>query len=329
MPGHQTMPGIFGHPFDSFSTPMKRIQYTRYGAPAEMQLTETATPTPAPGEVLVRVRAASINPVDWKIRQGEMKMFTGSTFPKGMGCDFAGEVVRTNAPGFQPGDAVLGFMPFKESAAFGEFACVKAELTVKMPGSLSYEQAACLPMAATAALRALTDKGQLASGMRVLVNGATGGVGMFAVQIAKAKGAHVTAVVNTANIEVARQLGADRVVDYTKESALSGDQRYDIIFDTPGTFEFSQAKAFLAPKGVFLELNPKPAHLLRQLFDRRVRPIITTVRKQDLEALAQMAGRGQLKALIGQTVPLERAVAAITALEQGQKVNGKTVIVMP
>ncbi|HRR09329.1 MAG TPA: NAD(P)-dependent alcohol dehydrogenase [Rhodothermales bacterium] len=305
---------------------MQAIQYKAYGSPAEMQLTERK---PAPlkrGELLIEIHAASINPVDWKIRQGEMKMLTGSSFPRGMGSDFAGVVAASNAPRFKPGDEVFGFIPFKTAQAFGEQAVASADLTVHKPAGLSFSAAACLPMAATTALRALKEKGGLQAGMKVLVNGCTGGVGVFAVQIAKALGAEVAGTCNASSLALAKELGADMALDYKKTDILDLPTRFDLVFDTPGTLSFSQAKAILQPKGIFLELNPKPLSLILQVFNSRLKPIITSVRQEDLEALAHLASQGKLRPFIGHEVSLQDAIPTLIRMEEGVRTTGKTVI---
>lgn len=308
---------------------MKAIQYNAYGGVEQMHLTDRVLPSLKAAELLVEVHAASVNPVDLKIRRGEMKLFTGTKFPRGMGSDFAGTVTQSNSPRFKAGDAVFGFVPFKDAQTFAEQAIVSTELTYLKPEHLSFEEAACLPMAGTAALRALLEKGALQSGNRVLVIGCTGGVGMMAVQIAKANNANVTGTCSASDLALAKSLGADEVLDYKKTSLSDFSGPYDIVFDTVGIFTFGQIKPLLTQKGIFLELNPKPFNLLFQLFNSRLKPLITQVRQEDLAALAKLASEHHLRPVIGQTVSLDQAIQTLADFEQGKRVVGKTVIQIP
>src|SRR5438093_2103232 len=215
--------------------PMKAIVYCDYGL-ANLKVAEVEKPTPADDQLLVRVRAASVNPYDWHFIEGTpyimRSMGVGLRKPKDtrLGVDFAGtvEAVGKNVTQFKPGDDVFG----GRGGAFAEYVCPRANRAVALkPASLTFEQAASVNIAGITALQALRDKGQIQPGQKVLINGASGGVGTFAVQIAKSFGADVTGVCSTRNVDLVRSLGADHVIDYTKEDFAKGDQRYDVILD--------------------------------------------------------------------------------------------------
>jgi NADPH:quinone reductase-like Zn-dependent oxidoreductase len=307
---------------------VKAITYQQYGSVEVMQLSEVPMPKIQADELLVKIQAASVNPVDWKIRNGEMKIMTGKNFPKGMGFDFAGmvEEVGGSVSGFKKGDAVFGWIPYKMANAFGEYAVVKANLTVNKPANISFQEAACLPMAGVAALKALTGKGALQQGQEVLINGCTGGVGLLAVQIAKAYNAKVTGTCSPGALEVAKNIGVDTVIDFTKQNILDYGKHFDIILDTSGKLPYAKAKAILTASGKFLDLNFTPLGMLKSLISSQYKAIITSVRKQDLEQLAKFATDGNIKPYIGKTFALAEAIEAIKSLEQGGKVTGKAVL---
>src|SRR5947207_15686765 len=235
---------------------MKAIVQERFGPPAVLQLVDTDLPEVRADEVLVRVHAAALNPADWHIVRGDplvaRLMGVGLTKPKARvaGIDAAGVVqtVGANVRGLRPGDEVLGFC----RGAFAEYACAAADMVVPKPASLTFEQAAAIPIAATTALRGIRDVGEVKAGQRVLVNGAGGGVGTFAVQIAAALGAEVTGVCSTGNVELVRSLGAARVVDYTREDFAGGRAKYDVIFDNVSSLPLSRLRAALTPKGTLV-----------------------------------------------------------------------------
>jgi NADPH:quinone reductase-like Zn-dependent oxidoreductase len=307
---------------------MKAIIYQQYGSVEVMQLSELPVPKIQADELRVKIQAASVNPVDWKIRNGEMKIMTGKNFPKGMGCDFAGTVeeVGGGVSGFNKGDAVFGWIPYKMANAFGEYAVVKGILTVKKPANISFQKAACLPMSGVAALQALTGKGALQQGQEILINGCTGGVGLFAVQIAKVYNVKVTGTCSPGAIEVAKNIGVDTVLDFTKQNILDCGKQFDIILDTSGKLPYAKAKSILTPQGKFLDLNFTPLGMLKSLISSQYKAIMTSVRKQDLEQLAKFATDGKIKPYIGKTFALTEAIEVIKSLEQGGKVTGKAVL---
>src|SRR5205807_2489131 len=230
--------------------PMKAIVYCEYGPPDVLKLKDIEKPTPLDNEVLVRVRAASTNPLDG-IHTGAARIITGLRKPKitRAGVDYAGtiEAVGKNVTQFKPGDEVFG----GRTGAFAEYICAREERAITLkPANVTFEQASAVPVAAITALQGLRDKGKIQSGQKVLVNGASGGVGTFAVQIAKSLGAEVTGVCSTRNVDLVRSIGADHVIDYTKEDFTKGEQRYDLLFDLVGNHSFSDRRRILNPNGI-------------------------------------------------------------------------------
>ena len=236
---------------------MKAIVYTKYGSPDVLQLKEVEKPTPKDNEVLVKVHAASANPADWHLMRAEpflARLENGLLKPKNtkLGADIAGrvEAVGRNVTQFQVGDEVFGGMPLNELGGFAEYVCAPEELLALKPAKLTFEQAAAVPLAAFTALQGLRDKGQIQPGQKVLINGASGGVGTFAVQIAKSFGTEVTGVCSTRNLDMVRSIGADHVIDYTQEDFTKNGQRYDLIFDAVGNRSVSDYKRALSPNGI-------------------------------------------------------------------------------
>src|ERR1700747_3774062 len=235
---------------------MKAIVQDRFGPPEVLRLADTDLPEVGAGDVLVRVHAASLNPADWHIARGDplvaRLMGVGLTRPKARvaGIDAAGvvEAVGVNVRGLRTGEEVLGFC----RGAFAEYACAAADLVVPKPAALTFEQAAAVPIAATTALRGIRDVGRVTAGQRVLVNGAGGGVGSYAVQIAAALGAEVTGVCSTRNVELVRSLGATHVIDYTTDACTGGRARYDVILDNVSSLPLTRLRRTLTPKGTLV-----------------------------------------------------------------------------
>src|SRR5436189_1300200 len=239
--------------------PMKAVVYCDYGVP-NLKLQETERPTPADDQLLVRVRAASVNPLGWHFIEGTpyimRVMGVGMRKPKDtrLGVDFAGtvEAVGKNVTNFKPGDEVFG----GRTGAFAEYVCVREARAVAVkPASVTFEQAASVPIAGITALQGIRDKGKVQAGQTVLINGASGGVGTFAVQIAKTLGADVTGVCSSRNLDMVRSLGADHVIDYTKEDFTKSGQRYDVILDNVGTQPLSGFRRALTPKGKYIMIG--------------------------------------------------------------------------
>jgi len=221
---------------------MKAVIINRYGSPDVLQYQDVELPQIKRDQLLVRVHAASVNPIDWKIRKGMLRLFTGNSFPMILGFDVSAEVVEVgqSVTQFKPGDLIYARLDQLPGGAYAEYAAVAAKVAALKPENLTHEEAAAVPLAALTALQALRDEGGLQPGHKVLINGSSGGVGTFAVQIAKAMAAEVTAVCSPKNIELAKTLGADHTLDYTQQDFTQDVARYDIIFDAVGNRSFAQ-----------------------------------------------------------------------------------------
>jgi NADPH:quinone reductase-like Zn-dependent oxidoreductase len=321
---------------------MKAIVYRCYGGPEVLKLEDVPVPTPADGEVLVRVRAASVNPLDWHYMRGKpyfMRLSSGIGKPKvtRFGVDFAGtvEAVGKNVTRFHVGDEVFG----GRTGALAQFVVVREDrgLSIK-PENMSFEQAAAMPIAGITALQALRDKGKLKPGQNVLVNGASGGVGTFAVQIAKAAGADVTGVCSTKNVALVRSLGAHQVIDYKTEDFTKGSQKYDIIVDNVGNYPLLAYRRVLKPEGIVVMVggpteNPWLGPLGRVLMAAALSPFVSQqylmflaeLNGKDLGILRNMVEGHSVKSVIDRRYPLAETPAAIAYLEEG-RARGKVVI---
>lgn len=325
------------------ATPMKAMAYHEYGSPDVLRMEEADKPVPGENQVLVKVRAAAVNPLDWHYMLGKpylMRLQSGFFEPKSpqMGVDMAG-VVEAVGPGvtrFKPGDEVFGVVP----GAFGEYAKANEKRIALKPAGLSFEDAAAMPVAAVTALQGLRDSGRLAAGQKVLVNGASGGVGTFAVQIAKALGAEVTGVCSGRNAELVRSLGADKVVDYTKDDFTKGTERYDIVLDNVGNHSLSEVRGVLTPKGIHVLIggggpddNPwigpfgsiVGAKIMSPFVDQEFAFMLAEVNPGDLGVLSQWVGEGKLKSVIDRTYEFDKTPDAVAYVMQGHA-RGKVVI---
>ena len=285
---------------------MRAVRCDRYGPPDVLGVAEV--PLPAVGEdaLLVRVVAAALNPKDCLVRKGKFRRFDGGSFPRGTGYDFAGEVVASIGAdhGFKPGDQVYGMVNGWLGSTCADYVVAKPAETALKPRTLALREAAAVPLAALTALQALRDHGRIEAGRSVLINGASGGVGTFAVQIAKAFGADVTAVSSQQNHDLVRSLGADRMVDYKRvrlERVTGGP--FDIVFDVFGNKSFLAMKHLLTPRGAYVTTVPNPANILWHLATplpllKRARLVAVKSRRDDLRALAEMVDQGQIKPVI-------------------------------
>ena len=320
---------------------MKAIVYRCYGSPDVLEFEDVEKPTPADNEVLVKVHAASVNPLDWHYMRGSpylMRLGSGLGAPKDsrMGVDFAGtvEAVGKNVTRFKPGDEVFG----GRSGAFAEYVIVPDDRAMALkPSNATFEQAASMPIAAITALQALRDKGQLKPGQKVLINGASGGVGTFAVQIAKSFGAEVTGVCSTRNVEMVRSIGADHVVDYTKEDYTESGQQYDLIIDNVGNHSLLANRRVLNPDGIFVIIggpkgnwlaplmNPIKALMLSPFVGQEFVMLLAKMDKDDLTILGNLMEAGKVTAVIDRRYRLSEVPAAIRYSEEGHA-RGKIVI---
>jgi NADPH:quinone reductase-like Zn-dependent oxidoreductase len=309
---------------------MKRIQYHQYGGPDLMELEDFQLAAPAKDEVAVKVKFSAINPIDWKMRNGVMKIVTGKAFPRAMGMDLSGTVIAVGSEvtRFKPGDAVFGLARFKETGALAQAVLAKETALAKKPEDVSFEDAACLGTPGATAWTGLIDKAHLRAGQHVFVNGCAGAVGEASVQIARLHGAIVSGSCSARDMDRAKQLGVQTVFDYRATDVSKIGERFDVVYDTAATMTTAQGLAMLRKDGVFLDLNPSPGKFIGAMFNRRLKPVICTPTVQMLDSLAQAARDENFKLPIGEIVPLSEAIALITALEAGRKVRGKSLVAM-
>jgi NADPH:quinone reductase-like Zn-dependent oxidoreductase len=308
----------------------ERIQYNSYGGPDVMRVEDFELFAPGYGEVAVRVKFAAINPIDWKLRGGQMKIVTGRVFPRAMGMDFSGIVTAVGASvtRLKAGDAVFGLARFKESGALGQAVVTKETFLAKKPDSVSFEDAACLGTPGVTAWNGLIDKAKLHADQHVFINGCAGAVGEAAVQIARLFGAIVSGSCSARDMERAKSLGVQTVYDYRTMDLSTIAARFDVVYDTAATMTMSAGMAMLRQSGVFLDLNPGPGKFIRAVFDRRLKPIIGSPRAEILEKLADAARENKFKIPIGEVVSLNAAIQLITELEKGRKLGGKGIVAM-
>jgi NADPH:quinone reductase-like Zn-dependent oxidoreductase len=321
---------------------MKAAVRDRYGSPDVVQLREIDGPVPADEEVLVRVRAASLNMADWYDVTGRPwvgRTQMGLRKPKSnrLGVDYAGtvEAVGGNVTEFRPGDEVFG----GRNGAYADYVCARADRAIVLrPGNVTLEQAAAVPIAAITALQGLRDKGQLQAGQKVLINSASGGVGTFAVQIAKALGAEVTAVCSTGNVDIARSIGADHVVDYTQEDFTRSDERYDLLLDVAGSRSWSECRRILTPQATFVIVGgPKTNRLLGPLghlakvrlaavgSSQMVVFFIAKFNKPDMVVLQELLESGKVTSVIDRHYELSEIADALRYLGEGHA-QGKVIL---
>lgn len=320
---------------------MQAIVARQYGSPDVLHLETLDHPVPGPNQVLLRVRAASVNPLDYHMLHGFplIRLLPGLRRPgkPTRGVDVAGVVEATGSgvTRFHAGDAVFGSC----GGAFAEYACTAESAVVACPPGVPFEHAAAVPVAGLTALQGLRDKGHLHPGQNVLIHGASGGVGTFAVQIAKILGAHVTAVTSTANLDFIRALGADYTIDYTQEDFTQQDRRYDLILDCYASHSLGDLRRALAPDGIYVGVGGPANGFLPFLVRLLVILVLSPFRKQkmiffiaklnapDLSLLAEWMASGQLTPVLDRGYPLEQAAEALRYLETG-KARGKVVIVV-
>ena len=320
---------------------MKAVVYTKYGSPDVLQLKEVEKPTPKDNEVLIRIHAASANAADWHLLRGDpflLRLGYGLLKPNNtiLGADIAGrvEAVGNNVTQFQPGDEVFGDISGCGLGGFAEYVSVPEHAVISKPASMTFEEAAAVPMAAVTALQGLRDKGQIQPGQKVLIHGASGGVGTFAVQIAKAFRAEVTAVCSTRKVDLVRSIGADHVIDYTQEDFTKNGQRYDLILAANGNRSMFAYKRALAPKGRYVVTGGSMAQLFQAML---LGPLLSTAGRQnmgnvlarpnqkDLACMKELLEAGKVIPVIDRCYPLSETAEAIRYLEAGHA-RGKVVI---
>jgi NADPH:quinone reductase-like Zn-dependent oxidoreductase len=281
------------------------------------------------GQIRVRIRAAAANPMDWKIRKGEMKMMTGRKFPRGLGHDFAGvvEAVGPNVTRFKVGDEVFGATGLKESGTFAEALVTEDKTVFLKPQSLSFEEAAALPIVSATAWNALIDKAKLQAGQRVFITGCLGGVGRVAAQIAGMRGAEIAGSCSASRRDEALALGVGEVVDYRAFDIAPYRHRFDVVFDTAGVLSLSQCGAMLKRRGMSLHIVPTPAKLIGCLLPSRHHLVFGNPTPQCMAGITEAVERGKLVPAIGRIAPLSEAISAVVELETTGLPKGKLVIV--
>jgi 2-desacetyl-2-hydroxyethyl bacteriochlorophyllide A dehydrogenase len=311
---------------------MRTMQYRNAGGPDQIVAAEAPTPRPAATQLLVKVAASSVNPVDWKLRHRQSLFYRPVFFPSVPGADMAGEVVEVGerVTGFKPGDRIFAMAKVGSGATSAEYAVVEEQAVARAPGNLPLTEAAAIPLAGLTALQSLRDLGGVAAGQRVLIVGAAGGVGHFAVQIAKSYGTHVTAVCSGQHADMVRGLGADAVIDHTLRRGFSGERPYDLVFDLVVRAPLRDFFAVLTPAGVYVSTLPSfsrvgAAFLLPLVSRRRVRITMVKARGTDLEQLRVLCEAGKLRPVIDKTFPLSELAAAHAYSQQG-RAGGKILI---
>ena len=317
---------------------MKAIVYGKYGPPDVLQLREVEKPTPRDNEVLVKVHAASVNYADWAFVRGKpflvRLMGAGLLKPKNaiLGADVAGrvEAVGRNVKQFQSGDEVFGDLSGCGFGGFAEYLSVPENALALKPASTTFEESAAVPQAAVVALQGLRDKGQIQPRQKVLINGASGGIGTFAVQIAKSFGAEVTGVCNTRNLDMVRSIGADQVIDYTQEDFTKNGQRYDLILDIVANRSVSDYKRALTPNGSYVAVAFNPASLflgplISMTGSKKVGSLVAKPNNKDLVFIKELLEAGKIVPVIDRRYPLSEVAEAVRYYGEGHA-QGKVVI---
>lgn len=311
---------------------MKAVVINKYGGNEVLDIRDVPRPIPGQDDVVIKVHAASINPVDWKIRSGMTKVLTGFTFPKILGSECSGVVAETgrNVKKCREGDHVIGFPGIRRLAAFAEYACVCEKNVFSKPDNISFEQASTIPVAGLTALQCLRDLGHIARDYIVLINGASGGVGHFAIQIAKIFGALATGVCSSGNTGFVKELGADNVIDYTREDFTKGAERYDIIFDTVSKRSIKECKMVLGPKGIYINTLPTLHVLLNQFVtgpfsSKKAKTAMVRPNDSDMKWMKTEIEAGRIRIVIDRAYSLEQTGDAFSYSET-EKARGKIVL---
>lgn len=311
---------------------MKAFAYDQFGPLDVMHLAEIAEPKLAKGQLLVKVRAASLNVIDLRVRNGLMGPLVSKKFPKVPGSDLSGvvEEVGPGVIGFSPGDAVYGAADPLKGGVLTEYVVLPATQLAPKPEELSFEEAAAVPVTGLAALYTLRDLGKVKTGSEVLIHGASGPVGLFAIQIAKAMGAKVTAVAGTSGVAAVRSFGADTIIDYRTQGGTAFGKNFDVIINASGKMPFALGKRFLKSNGRLIEPSPTIpvfiGSMLANVFRSKKHLVLTTVPKRaDLDFLSSLIAQGKLKPSVAEVFPLSEAKQAFAAMEKGGA-NGKIIV---
>ncbi len=310
---------------------MKAALIEQYGGPEVIKISEIARPVPGPGEILIKVFAVSVNPVDWKIRKGNLKMIVSKKFPKILGIEFAGTVeeIGENVTGFIKGQRVFAGSGY-EGGGYAEYAVAQAGRTILIPDNVSFEEASTMAVAGMTALQGLRNKGRIKPGMDVIVNGASGGVGTYAIQIAKVMGAKVTAVCSAKNFDLVKSLGADVIIDYKETDFTKLPKKYNIIFDAVGYRTFWQTRNVLKKKGIYVNISPSIPLYITSLITRlnpgkKSKGFMLHPDMSDLREVMQMISDKKIRVIIDKVFPLEK-LAEAHLYSETERAKGKIII---
>jgi len=310
---------------------MKAAVIYRYGGPEEFIIEEIPVPVIRPYEVLIRVKAASVNPIDWKERMGKHRMFLIARFPLVSGYDVAGIIEETGSSTshFKQGDRVMARCDRRFGKAYAEFAATSESSVAKIPQDMDFIQAAAIPMAAVTALQALRDKARIQKGHKLLIIGAAGGVGHFAIQLGKIYGAEITAVSSSRHSEMIKELAPGNIIDYTTTNVLALPEKYDVIFDAAGIYSYLSCRKLLKKKGVYINTLPRPKMLIHKLISfvspGKARTLLMKSKGSDLYEILRYMAEGRIKVYIDSVFPLDRIAEAHRKAEQYHS-GGKIVI---
>jgi NADPH:quinone reductase-like Zn-dependent oxidoreductase len=311
---------------------MKSAAFYEYGSVDVLTIAEIPAPQPQSHEILVQVRAAAINPKDTFIRKGRFKSLTGNRFPKFTGFDFSGTIVQigANVTGWETGDAVYGMIDGWHGATCAEYVAVPANHLARKPENCNFEEAAAVPLVALTALQALRDEGHIQQGQRVCINGASGGVGTMAVQIAKIYGAHITTITSADNLDFCRELGADVTLDYRQPNSIPQQEKFDIFFDVFGNQSFNAMIPLLSEHGIYIPTVLKRHVFISQWMTRffgkqKARLVVVKPNTTDLDLIGTWVNQGQLHPIIHSIFPLEQ-IRAAHQQQESKHTRGKIVV---
>lgn len=311
---------------------MRSVIFNKYGGPEVLEIVDVEIPELPEDKILVKVFASSVNPVDYKVRKGDLKFITGKKFPKYSGADFAGVIEETGdkVEGYQPGDKVYGFLSVMKGGGCSEYLIADPAGISLKPEKFTFEEAASIPLAALTALQSLNYLGNISEGAKALVNGATGGVGSFGVQIAKAMGAEVTGVCSKQNIDLCKKLGADNIIDYSSDELEKSGDKFDVFFDAAAKLSFSESKKFLSPRGIYITTIPGAGVMFRRIlnifpFTKKAKTIWVKPSGVDLTILTGFAMTGEFHPVVENIFSLDKISDAHELAESG-KFRGKIVI---
>ncbi len=307
---------------------MKAAIIHSFGPPSVLEVSNLPQPQAEAGSILIKVRASSVNPIDYKIRSGNLKLLSGNRFPKMLGADFAGEVIESGSAEFKTGDEVYGMLDAVKGGAYAEYLKSKPRQMFRKPSNLSFEEAAVLPIVSLTAIQALVKLANIQHQQHIFINGCTGGVGTIAVQVASIFKAQITGVCSGKNIHFAKELGVHSVIDYTKEK-IPATGNYDIIFDTIGNLSFSQMKKSLVSGGIMISTSPNPSNLISSVgsvfSSTKLKLVVLRPDKADFEQLTKWIEQGFIKPVIEKSYPLSDIITAHEHIETGHT-RGKIAI---